>query len=59
VPEVNKTNCFNSTDAGQKIGFQMLYTTTSSPAPQNVAVNGYASILTPLLLIFGLWSTWM
>ncbi|KAH7065709.1 hypothetical protein BKA63DRAFT_524461 [Paraphoma chrysanthemicola] len=59
VPEVNKTNCFNSTEPNQKIGFQMLYTTTSSPAPHNVAVNGYASIIAPLLLILGLCSTWM
>ncbi|KAF2032125.1 hypothetical protein EK21DRAFT_61803 [Setomelanomma holmii] len=59
VADVNKTNCFNSTTPGQEIGFQELYTTTSSPAPHNVVVNGFASIAVPLLLVFGLWSTWM
>lgn len=59
VPEVTKDNCFNSTQEGQKIGFQMLYTTTSSPAPHNVVINAHASILTPLLFILALCASWI
>ncbi|KAH8726566.1 hypothetical protein GQ44DRAFT_738974 [Phaeosphaeriaceae sp. PMI808] len=55
IPEVNKSTCFNSTEPTQKIGFQMLYTTTSSPAPRHAVAN-YASILAPLLLILVLCS---
>ncbi|KAH9881106.1 hypothetical protein J1614_001600 [Plenodomus biglobosus] len=59
VPEVNATNCFNSTEPHQKIGFQVVYTTTSSPAPHNMVVNTYASILVPTLLAAASWITWL
>jgi len=59
VPEVNETNCVNTTQAGQNIGFQIVYTTTSSPAPHTMLVNGYASILVPLMVIAASWTTWM
>jgi hypothetical protein len=52
---VTKDNCFNSTQIEQKIGFQVLYTTTSSPAPQNTALNAYASILA----LFALGVAWL
>jgi hypothetical protein len=55
VAPVTKDNCFNSTQTEQKIGFQMLYTTTSSPAPHNMAVNAYASILA----LFALGVAWL
>jgi hypothetical protein len=51
VEPVTPQNCFNSTQPDQKIGFQMLYTTTSSPAPHNAVMNVNASILATLLLI--------
>jgi len=54
VEPVTPENCFNSTQPSQKIGFQMLYTTTSSPAPHNAVINAYASILVPLLLILAM-----
>lgn len=59
MPEVNGTNCFNSTQLGQNIGFQMVYTTTSSPAVPTVMVNGYISLLVPIMLIFASWITWL
>ncbi|KAH9874210.1 hypothetical protein IAQ61_004839 [Plenodomus lingam] len=59
VPEVNATNCFNSTEPHQKIGFQVVYTTTTSPAPRTTVVNTYASILVPALLAAASWITWM
>jgi hypothetical protein len=60
VPEVNKTNCFNSTaEQGQEIGFQIVYSTTSSPAPHNMVVNGYASLVVPMLLAAASWITWL
>jgi hypothetical protein len=59
VPEVNKTNCLNSTDPGQEIGFQIVYSTTSSPAPHNLVVNGYASLMVPMLLAAASWITWL
>lgn len=59
VPEVNSTNCFNSTAQGQEIGFQIVYATTSSPAPHNMVVNGYASIAVPLMLAAASYLTWI
>lgn len=59
VPEVNNSNCFNSTQAGQDIGFQLVYTTTSSFAYPTIAVNAYASILAPLMLAVAVWITWL
>ncbi|KAF2124300.1 hypothetical protein P153DRAFT_139406 [Dothidotthia symphoricarpi CBS 119687] len=53
VPEVTRDNCFNSTNATTRtpdIGFQLVYATTSSPAPHNVVVNMFAAVLVPLLL---------
>ncbi|KAF1957859.1 hypothetical protein CC80DRAFT_34837 [Byssothecium circinans] len=58
VPEVNKTNCFNSTGASQNIGFQLVYTTTSSPANPNFTPNPWASALLPLLITAS-WITWL
>jgi hypothetical protein len=54
IPEVNNTNCFNSTKQGSEIGFQMLYTTTSSPAPHNAALNAWIAVLGPLVLALAL-----
>jgi hypothetical protein len=54
VEKVTPENCFNSTQQDQNIGFQMLYTTTASPAPHNAVANIYASILAPLLLILAI-----
>lgn len=53
VAVVDQNNCFNSTDKDKKpiIGFQQIYSSTSSPAPHNAVVNTFASILAPLLLI--------
>jgi len=60
VPEVTPENCFNSTEGPKKIiDFQMLYSTTSSPAPRNVVVNRMASIVAPLLFAATTWVTWM
>jgi hypothetical protein len=59
VPEVNQTNCENTTLPDQKINFQMIYATTSSPAPHNMVVNGYASILIPAMLAAASWITWV
>lgn len=59
VPEVNSTNCFNSTQPGQEIGFEVVYATTSSPAPHNLVVNGYASIAVPLMLTAASYITWL
>lgn len=59
VPEVNSTNCFNSTQPGQQIGFEVVYATTSSPAPHNMVVNGWASIAVPLMLAAASYVTWL
>ena len=59
VPEVNRTNCFNSTQPGQEIGFQIVYATTSSPAPHNAVVNTYASVAVPLMLAAASYLTWI
>ncbi|OAK93978.1 hypothetical protein IQ06DRAFT_261272 [Phaeosphaeriaceae sp. SRC1lsM3a] len=59
VAQVNDTNCFNSTQPGQQIGFQMLYTSTASPASPNAVVNHYASILAPLLFSLALFWVWV
>jgi hypothetical protein len=59
VPEVNDTNCVNTTLPDQKINFQMIYATTSSPAPHNMVVNSYASILVPAMLAAASWITWV
>jgi len=58
VPEVNSTNCFNSTQPEQKIGFQNVYTATSSPAPHTIPFN-YASLVVPALLAAASWVTWV
>jgi hypothetical protein len=58
VPEVNRSNCFNSTKQNEEIGFQVVYSTTTSPAPHNMVVNGYASILVPIMLAAASWITW-
>lgn len=50
VPEVTPENCFNSTVPGQNIGFQMVYTTTSSPAVRVVPANGWISVSVPVIL---------
>ena len=57
IPEVNQTNCFNST-GNDHIGFQMVYT-TSSPAPLAVAFNPYLSLLAPLVFAAASWITWL
>jgi hypothetical protein len=59
VPEVNSTNCFNTTLGDQKIGFQMVYASTSSPAPHAIVVNRYASIFVPAMLAAASWLTWI
>lgn len=59
MPEVNETNCLNTTQPGQDIGFQLVYTTTSSPAAPTVMLNGYVSLLVPLILTAATWITWL
>jgi hypothetical protein len=62
VPEVNETNCFNSTKDGpdgQTIGFQLVYTTTSSRAYPAVTVNAYFSMLVPVMLAAASWITYL
>ncbi|KAF2681775.1 hypothetical protein K458DRAFT_420539 [Lentithecium fluviatile CBS 122367] len=59
VPEVNETNCFNSSTIGEEIGFQMVYTTTSSPAPHTIIMNGWISLMVPMMLIAASWITWL
>jgi hypothetical protein len=59
VAKVTPENCFNSTQPSQQIGFEQIYTSTSSPAPHNVVINVWTSIFAPLLLVFALWATWM
>jgi hypothetical protein len=58
VPEVNKSNCFNSSETHDRIGFNLVFTSTkASAAYHSVVLNSYASILAPLLLATaaGLW----
>jgi len=51
VAEVNSSNCFNTTQPDQKIGFRVVYTATSSRAPPSLrtppAANAqlYATVL--------------
>jgi len=61
VNEVNNTNCFNSTQPnGQKIiDFQMVFSSTSSPAPHNAVVNPYTSILAPLFVAAAASLAWL
>jgi hypothetical protein len=59
VPEVNSTNCFNSTTIGETIGFQMVYTTTSSPAPRTVVLNSWVSLSVPIILAAASWMAWL
>jgi hypothetical protein len=59
VPEVNSSNCVNTTAPDQHIGFQVVYSTTSSPAPHTMVVNGYASIIVPAMLAAASWITWV
>ncbi|KAF2714478.1 hypothetical protein K504DRAFT_368318 [Pleomassaria siparia CBS 279.74] len=59
VPEVNQTNCFNSTQPGEDIGFNLVYSTTSSIGYPALQVNGYFSLLVPVMLIVASWLTWI
>jgi hypothetical protein len=60
VPEVNNTNCFNSSKPGDdQIGFQLVYASTSSLGFPTKTVNAYASILVPLMLGAAAWITWL
>lgn len=59
VPEVNSTNCRNSTHPDENIGFQLVYTTTSSLGYPAVQVNGYVSLLVPVMLVAASWLTWI
>ncbi|KAF2795171.1 hypothetical protein K505DRAFT_240471 [Melanomma pulvis-pyrius CBS 109.77] len=59
VPEVNSTNCFNSTHQDENIGFQLVYTTTSSLGYPAVQVNAYISLLVPVMLVAASWLTWI
>lgn len=45
--------------AGPGIGFQIVYATTSSPAPHNAVVNTYASVAVPLMLAAASYLTWI
>ncbi|KAF1970684.1 hypothetical protein BU23DRAFT_570600 [Bimuria novae-zelandiae CBS 107.79] len=58
IPQVNQSNCFNSSNPGENIGFQLVYTTTS-PAPLAIALNPYFSVLAPLMLVAASWITWL
>lgn len=59
IPNVNQTNCFNSTQPDQRIGFQAVYTTTPGAAPLNIQFNPYVSLLAPLMLVVASWVTWL
>ncbi|KAF2469372.1 uncharacterized protein BDR25DRAFT_48772 [Lindgomyces ingoldianus] len=60
VPEVNSSNCFNSTGAADRIGFNLVFTTTSlSAAYPSLQVNAYVSFALPLLLVMASWLTWI
>ncbi|KAK7180355.1 hypothetical protein DPSP01_012025 [Paraphaeosphaeria sporulosa] len=59
IPNVNKTNCFNSTQPDEHIGFQMVYTTTPGAAPLSIQFNPYVSLLAPLVLVVATWVTWL
>lgn len=59
VPEVNSSNCFNSTQEQDNIGFQLVYSTTSSFATPTIAVNAYFTTLVPLMLALAMWLTWL
>lgn len=59
IPNVNQTNCFNSTQQDERIGFQVLYTTSSSPALPNMQLNPYVSVLAPLMLVAASWLKWL
>ncbi|KAF2660304.1 hypothetical protein K491DRAFT_688347 [Lophiostoma macrostomum CBS 122681] len=59
VPEVNGSNCLNTTTPDQNIGFQLVYASTSSFAYPTVTVNVYASILVPLMFGAAAWITWL
>jgi hypothetical protein len=50
IPNVNQTNCFNSTQPDQHIGFQMVYTTTAA-APLARHINPFVALLAPLALM--------
>ncbi|KAF2015581.1 hypothetical protein BU24DRAFT_180833 [Aaosphaeria arxii CBS 175.79] len=59
VPEVNSSNCFNSTQENERIGFQLLYATTSSPADRAIVVNAFAALAVPIMLMAGFWTTYL
>jgi hypothetical protein len=58
VPEVNSSNCFNSTQPGENIGFQLVYSTTSSLGYPAVTPNAYISMMVPAMLVAASWVTW-
>lgn len=58
VPEVNETNCRNSTEPGQEIGFQLVYTTKENAAYRNLVVNPWLSVVLPVMLAGASWVTW-
>ncbi|CAI6341143.1 unnamed protein product [Periconia digitata] len=59
IREVTRENCFNSSDTDDKIGFQLLYATTSSPANMNFKPNPWASLLIPLTVAAASWINWL
>jgi hypothetical protein len=59
VPEVNSTNCFNSTQPEDKIGFQLIYSTTSSLGYPAATVNVYVSMVLPIMVATASWLTWI
>lgn len=56
IPQVNKTNCFNSTEPDQRIGFEMVYTSVPGSAPLGIQFNPYLSLLAPLVLAAASWA---
>lgn len=56
VPEVNKTNCFNSTRDGHNIGFNLVFTSkTLSAGHPSLVMNSYLSILAPTMFAAAAW----
>jgi hypothetical protein len=59
VPEVNNTNCFNSTTPDQEIGFNFVYTTAEDSFGQRtLAVNVWLAVVVPALVGLASWVTW-
>ncbi|KAF2184098.1 hypothetical protein K469DRAFT_710001 [Zopfia rhizophila CBS 207.26] len=60
VAEVNETNCFNSTGQDDRIGFNLVFTSTSlSAGYPAVQLNAYISIFVPILFAMAAWITWL